>query len=421
MSATAEAAAIPSDAPGEARAGPPRGRDPAAPPRLGGGQPCVIRAAIDRTLRDAAAGATGASTSGASLFPEGARRPLAIGPLILESNLLLSPLAGYTDLAFRRLVRSLGGVGLATTEVVSSRALIHGSRKTRQYLRSSADDRPLAVQLDGTSAGDLAEAARIVEGLGAAAIDVNMGCPVPKLALQGGGASWTCDPGRAAGAVAAMAAAVRIPVTVKMRLGWDASSITAPALARACEEAGAAAVSVHGRTRAQGFSGEASREGIAAVVAAVRAVPVVGNGDVVSVETAARMFRETGCAGVSIGRAALTDPWVFARVRAAIEGRPAPLVRFEDRVALIRRHWELLVEQDGEARAAIRFRKAGVWYGPALKASREYRRRVGTAASRADVEALLEDLAAGRLRARSRDGKDPAPRVPVPSGPISQW
>jgi len=386
-------------------------------PRLGGGQPCVIRGAIDKTLKEAAPQA-GAATAP---FPESARRPFRIGPITLATNLCLSPLAGYTDLAFRRLVRGAGAVGLATTEVVSSRALIHKSKRTQDFIRTSPDDRPLSVQIDGRCGEDLAEAARLLEQSGYTAIDINMGCPVPKLAENGGGASWTCDPSRAAGAVRTVTSAVKIPVTVKMRLGWDAGSITAPVLARACEESGAAAIFVHGRTRAQGFSGEVSRAGIASVVAAVTSVPVIGNGDIVSVEAARLMFAETGCAGVSLGRAALTDPWIFARIDAAIRGVPAPVIGFQERVAFIERHFALLLEQDGEKRAAIRFRKAGVWYGSAIRASREYRRRVGTASTAADVASIIEDLLAGKLQARRREGQDDEPRVPVPMGPISHW
>jgi nifR3 family TIM-barrel protein len=350
-----------------------------------------------------------------------------IGPLTLSSNLCLAPLAGYTDLAFRRLVRGLGGVGLATTEVVSARAVVQQSQRgaslrgSLRFLRTAPEDRPLSVQLDGGNVTDLVEAARIVEGLGHAAIDINMGCPVPKLTESGGGAAWTCAPERAAEAVAAVAAAVRVPVTVKMRLGWDERSITAPDLARACEAAGAAAVFVHGRTRAQGFGGAVSRAGIAAVVRAVRAIPVVGNGDVTSPEAARAMLDETGCAGVAIGRAALTDPWIFARTRAYLDGTPAPRPGIDERLALIRRHYDLLVDQDGEHRATIRFRCAGVWYGPALRLSKEYRRRVSVVATRADVEHILDDVASGKLRQRLRPGAGGQPRVPVPAGPVDRW
>src|SRR5207248_507508 len=178
-----------------------------------------------------------------------------------------------------------------------------------------------------------------------------------------------------------------------------------------------AAVFVHGRTRAQGFGGAVSRAGIAAVVRAVRAIPVIGNGDVTSPEAARAMLAETGCAGVAIGRAALTDPWIFARTRAALDGTPPPRPGIDERLALIRRHYELVIEQDGERRATLRFRRAGVWYGPALRLSKEYRRRVSIVATRADVERLLDDVASGALRQRLRPGAGGEPRVPVPAGP----
>ncbi len=353
---------------------------------------------------------------------------LRYGDLVLRSNLLLAPLAGYTDLAFRLIVRELGGVGLATTEVINARGLVRGSGKTPLYMRTCPSDRPLAVQIDSGNADDLVEAARRIEDLGYDVVDINMGCPVHRLTKLGGGSAWTACPERAAAAVARVVAAVRIPVTVKMRLGWDDRSITAPGLAAALEEAGVAAVSVHGRTREQGFSGHVRLEGIAAVVAAVKRIPVIGNGDVTSPAAARRMIEATGCAGVSIGRAALTDPWIFARTRHELDtGRPAPEPKFEERLALVRRHYELLCALDGEPRATVRFRRAGVWYGPALGATKEYRRRMGLVRSPAEVHAILDAVASGELRRRHRDGSiDDAPRpdelrVPVPSGPIDVW
>jgi nifR3 family TIM-barrel protein len=352
---------------------------------------------------------------------------LRYNSLALGSNLLLAPLAGYTDLAFRLIVRSLGGVGLATTEVISARGLIRGSGKTPLYMRTCAEDRPLAVQIDGGDPRDLVFAARRVEDLGYDAVDINMGCPVERLTKLGGGSAWTTCPGRAAEAVAQVVAAVRIPVTVKMRLGWDDDHITAPALAAALEAAGVAAVSIHGRTRAQGFSGKVRLDGIAAVVRAVRSVPVIGNGDVTSPEAARRMLEATGCAGVSIGRAALTDPWIFSRTRTYLEtGKPALEPSFEARLALVRRHFDLLADLDGEPRAVVRFRRAGVWYGPALGAKKEYRRRMGLVRSRAEVYEVLDRVASGELRSRNRDGSFEAARaddfrVPVPSGPVDLW
>jgi nifR3 family TIM-barrel protein len=392
---------------------PPPRRPP--PPRRGcfrGSRPLSFRARGDRSAR----GRTG-----------GKKTILRYKSLSLRTNLLLAPLAGYTDLAFRRVVREQGGVGLATTEVVNARALLRHAERSRQFTRTTPDDRPLAVQIDGGDPRDLVAAARVIEEQGYDVVDINMGCPVARLTNLGGGSAWTTCPARAAAAVAEVAAAVRIPVTVKMRLGWDDANITAPALAAACEAAGAAAIMVHGRTRAQGFSGRVRLEGIAAVVAAVRAVPVIGNGDVTSPEDARRMIAETGCAGVSIGRAALTDPWIFARTDAYLRtGVLPPGPSFAERLALARRHFELLFELDGEHRACVRFRRAGVWYGPALGATKEYRRRVGLVRSRAEVEAIFAELEAGGMRRRRRDGAlderaGDDVRVPVPSGPIDIW
>jgi tRNA-dihydrouridine synthase B len=309
---------------------------------------------------------------------------------------------------------------------VSARALVRHSERTGRFTRTAPDDRPLSVQIDGGDPADLVAAARIIEAEGYDAVDINMGCPVERLTRQGGGSSWTTCPARAAAAVAAVVAAVRIPVTVKMRLGWDDQHITAPALAAEVERAGAAAVMVHGRTRAQGFSGRVRLDGIAAVAAAVRAIPVIGNGDITSPEAARRMIEATGCAGVAIGRAALTDPWIFARTEAYLRTGSLPAgPSFEERLALVRRHYDLLEEMDGERRAVLRFRRAGVWYGPALAATKEYRRRVSTVSSRAEVHAILDALAAGKMRRRRRDGSIEAAgealTVPVPSGPVDRW
>jgi nifR3 family TIM-barrel protein len=350
------------------------------------------------------------------------------GSIELSSNLLLAPLAGYTDLVFRLLVRAQGGVGLATTEVVNAKAIIRHAERTSYFTRTSPDDAPLSVQIDGGDAADLVEAARILESRGTAIVDINMGCPVHRLTKLGGGSAWTTCPARAADAVAAVVAAVKIPVTCKMRLGWDDSMITAPDLAARVEAAGAAAIMIHGRTREQGFGGKVRLDGIRAVVQAVRRVPVVGNGDVTSPEAARRMIAETGCAGVSVGRAALTDPWIFSRTRAYLDtGVLPPLPSFEERLALVRRHYEMLEALDGEHRACLRFRRAGVWYGPALGASKEYRRRTGLVKTRAEVFSILDGVAAGELRRRHRDGSfqefapDDDLSVPVPAGPIDTW
>ncbi|MFM8218057.1 MAG: tRNA dihydrouridine synthase, partial [Planctomycetaceae bacterium] len=230
---------------------------------------------------------------------------LHYGALRLPTRWLLSPLAGFTNLPFRRIVRSLGGLGLATTDLVNARALLSGSEKTAELTATCPEDSPLAVQIFGAEPEIMAEAARRLEGRGIASIDINMGCPVGKVTKTGSGASLMCRREETIELVEAVVRSVAIPVTVKMRLGWDEQNITAPAFARAFEEVGVAAVAIHGRTRAQGFSGKVNRDGIRQVVEAVRRIPVIGNGDVLTVADAEVMLRETGCTGVSIGRGAL--------------------------------------------------------------------------------------------------------------------
>src|SRR5512136_1942384 len=224
--------------------------------------------------------------------------------LTLESNLFLSPLAGYTNLPFRVAVRELGGVGLATTDLVNARSLLEKKSKALKLVETSPADRPLAVQLFGSVPEEMREAAVCLESLGIASADINMGCPVRKVCRVGGGSAMMTELHKTARLVKGMVDAVKIPVTAKMRLGWDEDNITAPDLARALEDVGVAAVFVHGRTRAQGFSGTVNLAGIRAVVQATKTVPVVGNGDVTTPQAARTMLDQTGCAGVSIGRGA---------------------------------------------------------------------------------------------------------------------
>ena len=231
-----------------------------------------------------------------------------IGSLELESNLLLSPLAGYTNLPFRLTLRELGGLGLATTDLVNARSLLEKNRKAIKLIETSPADQPLAVQLFGSVPEEMRDAAVVLEGLGIASVDINMGCPVRKICRVGGGSAMMADLANTTKLVKGMVDAVKIPVTAKMRLGWDDQNWTAPDLARALEDVGVAAIAVHGRTREQGFSGTVKREGIRAVVQAVRRIPVVGNGDITTPQAAQRMMQETGCAAISVGRGAFYNP-----------------------------------------------------------------------------------------------------------------
>src|SRR5215471_84549 len=202
-----------------------------------------------------------------------------LGALTLESNLFLSPLAGYTNLPFRLVVRELGGLGLATTDLVNARSLIERRSKALKVIETRPGDQPLAVQLFGAVPEEMRDATACLQDLGVASVDVNMGCPVRKVCRIGGGSAMMTELDKTARLVKAMVDAVRIPVTAKMRLGWDDENLTAPDLARALEDVGVAAVFVHGRTREQGFAGTVNLAGIRAVARAVKRIPVIGNGD----------------------------------------------------------------------------------------------------------------------------------------------
>src|ERR1039457_1826162 len=299
---------------------------------------------------------------------------MRIGALQLESNLFLSPLAGYTNLPFRLVVRELGGVGLCTTDLVNARSLIEKREKAFKLIETRPADSPLAVQLFGSVPEEMRDAALVVEARGAVSVDINMGCPVKKVVKIGGGSAMMTELDKTAALVRSMVNAVKIPVTAKMRLGWDDDNLTAPDLARALEDAGVAAIFVHGRTHEQGFGGTVNLAGIRKVVAAVKNIPVIGNGDIVTPQAAKKMLDETGCAGVSIGRGAFYDPWIFQRTRQFLKscssGRESALTSngsqknnepthvgcyknedslppeppFSERVRVMNRHLDLMVE-----------------------------------------------------------------------------
>ncbi len=350
----------------------------------------------------------------------GSPRPLHIGSLTLRSRYFLSPLAGYTNLPFRVAVRELGGLGLATTELVSTRALLMGSGKTSEYIETSIQDAPLAVQIFGADAREMCEASQWLENHGAAAIDINMGCPVAKVVKGGGGSAMMCNAAATTSLVRAVVEAVRIPVTVKMRLGWDDFNLTAPKLARDFEQAGVAAVTIHGRTREQGFSGKVNIAGIRSVVEAVERMPIIGNGDVRTIADAERMFQETGCAGIGIGRGALLNPWIFAQLCSWEQfGHAGFTPSYDQRLDFMARHYGLLVEQRGERHASLTFRKCGGWYSRVLRPGKEMHQRIMMIERVADFEAVLETLRAKGPPPHWKAGE--LPEIAVPKGPIAHW
>jgi len=314
---------------------------------------------------------------------------LRIGNLELATNVALAPLSGYTDLAYRRVVRSIGGLGLATTELVTSRGLVEDSGRSREIALITPGDQPLAVQFYGVDAEHMAGGARWVVERGAAAIDINMGCPVRKIVRHGAGAAMLKDLDAAVALVARVVEAVDVPVTVKTRLGWSPANFVAPELVARLRDAGCAAITIHGRYAAQKFSGTVDLDGIRAVVEAAAGIPVFGNGDIRKPADALRMIEATGCAGVAIGRGALTDPWLVHDTHALLTTGQLPEPPSEqERIALFKKHLQLTVETKGERRACLQFRK---WLGryakriPRLRAHIELARTLSAAAQLEEV------------------------------------
>ena len=349
-------------------------------------------------------------------------RTLRFGPLELPTRWLLSPLAGFTNLEFRRVARSLGGVGLGTTDLVNARGLLEGSKKSLELVETGPGDEPFAVQLFGHEPQRMADAAKLVEQRGVDSIDINMGCPVDRVCKTGAGSKLMTDTTKTTDLVSAVVEAVDVPVTVKMRLGWDDTKLTAPDFARRFQDCGVVAVMIHGRTRAQGFSGTISLPGIAAVADAVD-IPVIGNGDVRTVADAARMLEQTGCDGVSVGRGALANPWIFRQlVQWETTGTCDPPGTFADRMGLLKRQFGDLCDRHGEERAVPRFRKMAHWYLKAMRVRAELRGVVQRAKTRTEFEAALQRVwDEGPTGNASRHGLLPDMHVPVPKGPVERW
>lgn len=343
--------------------------------------------------------------------------PLAIGPLRLPTPLLLSPLAGYTNLPFRLVIRELGSIGLCTTDLVNARSLLEKNRKALKLIESSPADQPLAVQLFGAVPEEMAAAAQYLESVGVASVDVNMGCPVRKVCQIGGGSAMMTDYTRTASLVRKMVDAVKIPITCKMRLGWDDDNITAPDLARALENVGVAAIMVHGRTRQQGFEGSVNLAGIRRVVEAVERIPVIGNGDVTTPEAARLMFQSTGCAGVSIGRGAFYNPWIFDHTWHYLQtGELLPEPAFAERLRVMRRHLDLMIEVFGEQLGCVMFRKIGPWYAKRFGPASFFNKAIVRLSSRADYEKLVAEFTLWREQFLDDDGELKAKYLPSPQG-----
>ena len=268
---------------------------------------------------------------------------MRIGTVPLSSPLVVAPMAGMTDTAFRRLVKRHGGCGLVVTEMVSSEGLVRGIDRTLEYAEYTEEERPVSIQIFGGDPGKMADAAQIIEGMGANIVDVNMGCPVPKIAKHSAGCSLMREPGHAATIISAMVKAVNIPVTVKMRKGWDDDETNAPEVARRVADAGAAAITIHGRTAKQSYTGAADWEFVARI-AEMLSVPVFGSGDCVEPEQIVDRLRR-GVSGVFVGRGVLRNPWILAQAQDLLEGRSARSVSLEERGQFLLDYVGLLVNE----------------------------------------------------------------------------
>jgi nifR3 family TIM-barrel protein len=335
---------------------------------------------------------------------------LRIGPLQLDSPLLLAPIAGHTDIAFRILCREQGGVGCAYTDLLNSRAILKETSRTLDLARTNEFDQPAGMQLYGNGDDPLPEAAIWAVDHGARVIDINMGCPVDKVAKKNGGSLLLRDCANTTLLAKRIVDAVtrhtngRVPVTAKMRLGWDPEHKVAPVLARQLADIGIAAVTVHGRYTVQFFSGEADWNAIGEVVEAVPQIPVIGNGDVTEPDDAVELMRISGCAGVMVGRAALRTPWIFRRAHLLIQsGIPAPEPTLAEKLQVVLRHLELTRIYDGETRALLRMRQHISWYGKSMGHVKPLKESVRLAESygavRDALAAALESVAGSNLTA----------------------
>ncbi|WP_417144507.1 tRNA dihydrouridine synthase DusB [Phascolarctobacterium succinatutens] len=297
-----------------------------------------------------------------------------IGNIELSAPLALAPMAGITDLPFRLICRRLG-CGMTVSEMVSAKGLLYKNVKTTEMLRIDDGERPTAIQLFGSVPAELAEAARMVEASGADMIDFNMGCPVPKIVNNGEGSALMKNPQLAHDILAAMVKAVKIPVTVKFRAGWDDANRNAVEIARAVEAAGVSAVAVHGRTRQQFYEGKADWSIIADVKQAVK-VPVFGNGDIFTVADGLRMLEQTGCDGLMIGRGADGNPWLFTALAAALRGEPLPQPpSLKERLAQAAEHLEMLIAYKNEVVAVKEMRRHISAYLKGMPHAAEFRGR----------------------------------------------
>ena len=314
-------------------------------------------------------------------------KKLKIGNVELENNLILAPMAGVTNLPFRIVCKEFGP-GLVCTEMASSRAMFHNEQKTKRLFNTEGEKRPISFQIFGSDEETMAYAAKYVSEF-ADIIDINMGCPAPKVVKNGDGSKLLLNLEQAEKVIKAVVENSKVPVTLKIRKGWDKENIVATEIAKIAENAGISAITVHGRTRSEFYSGKADLEIIKKVKETVK-IPVIGNGDIVDEESAYNMFEKTNVDGIMIGRGSFGNPWIFRNIKHYLEtGEKLPAPSNEEKLEIMKKHINLAVEEKGEI-AVKELRKHIAWYTKNLKNSSEFRSKINTIETKGELLEMLE-------------------------------
>ena len=314
---------------------------------------------------------------------------LKIGNVKLKNNILLAPMAGITDLPFRLICEKFEA-GLVCTEMVSAKAIFYNDEKTKKLMNLNGENRPVSIQIFGSDVESMAYGAKYVSQI-ADIVDINMGCPAPKVVKNGDGSKLLLDLEKAKQIINAVVQNSKVPVTLKFRMGWDNEHIVATELAKIAEDAGISAITIHGRTRAQYYSGTADLEIIKKVKETVK-IPVIGNGDVTDEKSAEEMFEKTGVDGIMIGRASMGNPWIFKKIKYYFEtGEKLPEISADEKLKIVKEHLNLLVEEKGEDVAIKEFRKHLAAYSKNLPNSSNFRVRVNAIDDRCELENLLSE------------------------------
>lgn len=316
-------------------------------------------------------------------------KKLKIGEVELENNLILAPMAGITDLSFRKICKEFGA-GLVCTEMISSKAIFYDDTKTKLLMNTIEEKRPISFQIFGSDEEAMAFASKYVTPL-ADIIDINMGCPAPKVVKNGDGSKLLLDSKQAEKIIQAVVKNTNRPVTLKIRKGWDANHIIAPEFAQMAENAGVKAIAIHGRTRAEFYSGKADWEIIKKVKESVK-IPVIGNGDVIDEESASRMFQETGVDAIMIGRGTFGNPWIFQRIQHFLQtGEKLPEPTNEEKLRVIQRHIELELQEKTEITAIRELRKPIAWYTKNLPNSSEFRNELNQIENKKELLSKIKE------------------------------